>query len=307
MIDEAATAANTVANRDMPITSLRVNFGWDRTRLHADATAQRIVPILAPTGRRRNGALLGSSDRRPGKKLLVDKKGKISDMVAHSPAQPTHRRPVTEGYHFLLDQVPLNLRSLIPSTLKTAYAAAEVLIESEPILKVPSAEDNRGRIISWAIDLGFVKLLQSAQWPFDYRWGTFSRPTGRFLEIILSHSLLTISQTPVANQQPRDVHFRANKRLNNQGFLDFVEFRREREVCGLPHILLIHGYQTLTFAHLGIPNEIHSYGYIYRTPNLMRMPHAVLRPEPPPEETDVEAVMTLKDEIDKWRRDHDKK
>jgi hypothetical protein len=34
------------------------------------------------------------------------------------------------------------------------------------------------------------------------------------------------------------------------------------------------------------------------------MPHEVAAPEPPPEDTDYEAVLSLKEEIDKWRRDH---
>jgi hypothetical protein len=36
----------------------------------------------------------------------------------------------------------------------------------------------------------------------------------------------------------------------------------------------------------------------------MLMPHAVTSTEPPPEDTDIEAVITLKEEIDKWRRDN---
>lgn len=238
---------------------------------------------------------------------MVDKNLKISDMVAESPSKPTDRSAMNEGHHFLLDQMPMVLRPLIPSTLKAAYNAADIVIDNEPILKVPSALDNRGRIISWAVDRGFEMLVQSGQWPFDCRWQSFQRPTGRYLEIRLSHSALTVSQVADPIKQPRDVHFRANKRLNNQGFLDFAEFRKEREVCGLPHILLVHGHQTLTFARLGIPNERHSEGYAYRTPNLMKMPHEVLSPEPPPEDTDFEAVMTLKEEIDKWRRDNDEK
>lgn len=210
---------------------------------------------------------------------------------------------MNEGYHFLVDQMPMVLRQMIPSTLKSAYRAAEIVIENEPILKVASAQDNRGRIISWAVDLGFEKLVQSGQWPFDCRWRSFEKPTGRYLEIVLSHSLLTISQVGDPKNQPRDVRFRANKRLSNQGFLDFPEFRKEQEICGLPHVLLVHGYQDLAFAHLGIPNERHADGYIYRTPNLLNMPHEVTSPEPPPEDTDIEAVMTLRDQIDKWRRD----
>jgi len=209
---------------------------------------------------------------------------------------------------FLRDQVPLVLRSIIPTTLKTAYEAADVVIASEPILNVTSAQDNRGRIIQWAVDLGFERLVQSRQWPFECRWRPFVKPTGRYLEILPSHSVITISQVAEPRLQPRDVRFRENKRLSNQLWLiNLPDPRDDRKTSGLPHILLVHGHQRLSFAHLGIPNENHRAGYIYRSPNLMRMPHEVPQsPTPEPvEQTDIEAVMTLKDEIDKWRRDND--
>jgi hypothetical protein len=53
-----------------------------------------------------------------------------------------------------------------------------------------------------------------------------------------------------------------------------------------------------------MPKGAHADGFEYRTPNLMLLPHAVPMTEPPMEDTDIEAVMTLKEEIDKWRRDH---
>ena len=95
---------------------------------------------------------------------------------------------------FLFDQVPLHLRPKIPETLKNAYAAADLLIKGEPILQVTSARDGRGRIVQWAVDLGFQKLCESGEWPFDHRWKYFAKPTGRYLEIRPSHSVLTISQ-----------------------------------------------------------------------------------------------------------------
>lgn len=116
---------------------------------------------------------------------------------------------------FLLDQIPTHLRPAIPATLKLAYSAASVLIESEPILQVPSARDNRGRIIQWSVDLGFQRVCESGEWPFDFRWRLFERPTGRYVEIRPSHSVVTISQVSDPKKQPRDVRFRANKRLNN--------------------------------------------------------------------------------------------
>lgn len=206
---------------------------------------------------------------------------------------------------FLKDQIPMPLRSQIPATLKTAYDAAALLIKDEPILNVRSALDNRGRIVQWAVDLGFERLCQSGQWPFDFRWRFFERPTGRYLEILPSHSVVTISQVSDPSKQPRDVAFRANKRINGQGWLRGLPKPEDEEPTGgEPHILLLHGYQSLNFAHLGLPREDQQKGYHYRTSNLMLMPHVVASSEPQPEDTDIEAVITLKQEIDKWRRDH---
>jgi hypothetical protein len=223
--------------------------------------------------------------------------------------------PLTLGNHlgymhtvsaerFLLDQIPIVHRALIPTTLKTAYSAARVMAKNEPILQVPSAENNRGRLISWAVDFGFERLIKTGQWPVDYRWRNFAKPTGRYLEIRLSHSVLSISQISNPKQQPRDVVFRENARLENRQFTLFPELEEDREISGLPHFLLVHGYQDLSFAHITVPHVDHGRGYLYRTPNLMMMPHAVPADEPLPEDTDAEAIITLKEEIEKWQRDH---
>jgi hypothetical protein len=204
----------------------------------------------------------------------------------------------------LMDQVPLTARSKIAPTLKAAYAAANLLIDNEPILKVVSAQDNKGRIIQWAVDLGFQKLLESGGWTYDFRWRPFERPTGRYLEIRAPYLVMTISQVEHPTVQPRDVLFRANKRVANGGWLPGLEPEEESAVAGLPHALILHGYQSLNFAHLAMPESYDNKGYIYRSPNLMLLPHAVPAPETPMENTDIDAVLTLKEEIDKWRRDH---
>lgn len=208
---------------------------------------------------------------------------------------------------FLYDQVPPSLRHFIPTTLKLAYAAADRIVSGEQVLQVPSARDNRGRIVQWCVDFGFQGLIKSGQWPFDYRWEWFAVPTGRFLEIRPSHSVLTISQVAEADKQPRDVKFRANKRLHNQPWLRELPNPFDDGMSfGVPHILLVHGHQDLTFAHLGIPSAMHHRGYEFQTRNLLKMPHEQPAPEPelPPENTDIEAVMTLKEEIDRWRKDN---
>jgi hypothetical protein len=207
---------------------------------------------------------------------------------------------------FLLDQIPRKTWPLIATTFVTAYQAAALLIANEPILSVRSAQDNNGRIIAWATDLGFEMLIKSGRWTCDFRWRPFAKPTGHYLEIILSHSVVTISQIADHEKQPRDVMFRANKRLNNQYYLDLEEFADENMVSGVPHILMVHGYQNLDFVHLGIPYEKHSSGYLYKTENLLTLPHEIPSPHPPPENTDMDIneIIKLKEEIDKWRKDN---
>jgi len=206
--------------------------------------------------------------------------------------------------HFLLDQLPLKHRSHIPTTLKTAYSAVKLLIKQEPILQVVSAGQNRGRFISYAVDLGFERLIKTGQWNFEHRWRNFAKPTGQYLEIRLSHSALSISQVSNPNKQPRNVVFRENKRLNNEPFFVLDELNDVREVGGLPHFLLVYGHQELKFAHLGAPHSTHQRDWIYRTGNLMLMPHEVPQEAPPVEKTEFEDAMTLKEEIEKWQKDH---
>jgi hypothetical protein len=85
--------------------------------------------------------------------------------------------------------------------------------------------------------------------------------------------------------------------------MDFMDDEAP-DTSGLPHILLLHGHKSLDFAHLAIPDPMHELGFQHRSSNLMLMAHALPEPEIPPEDTDSEAVMTLKDEIDRWRRDN---
>ena len=208
---------------------------------------------------------------------------------------------------FLADQFPKKYWSLIPSTLRTAYSMAKQIAASEPILQVESAQDNHGRLVSWATDFAFKRLIETGQLPFDYRWQPFSKPTGRYFEIRLSHSVISISQVSDAAKQPRSVRFRENGRMNNEPFFDLPEFADEQEVKGLPHFLLVHGHQSLTFAHLAVPHPLHHRDYRFRTSNLMDVPHEVPSAGPAVEDTDTdfEATSLLKEEIEKWRRDHD--
>lgn len=205
--------------------------------------------------------------------------------------------------HFLEDQIPYRIQALIPKTLRLAYDTANTIVQNEPVLQVESALPNKGRIVSYAVDLAMTRLIDSGQWPVRYIWKKFTLPTGCYLQIMLSHSFVTISQVSEPNKQPRNVRFRENSRLSNQRLLfDSPEDRSEVE--GRPGFLLVHGHQDLSFAHFGVPHRDHQSGYIYLTNNLLRLPHETESYIPPIEQTDIEQVISFREEIEKWLGSH---
>jgi len=208
---------------------------------------------------------------------------------------------------FVLDQFPRRYWPLIPSMMKTAYAAADDLIKDTPILQVESARWNRGRLISWAVDFGMERLIKSGALPFDYRWQSFAKPTGRYLELQLTHSVLSISQVADPTKQPRNVIFRQNGRLNNMPYFDLPEFADESRIIGLPHLLIAHGYQILDFVHLGVPHPMHQFGFTYLSPNLVHLPHEQTDERPAAEDTDIdfESLGLLKQDLERWIADND--
>jgi hypothetical protein len=206
---------------------------------------------------------------------------------------------------FLNDQFPIRQQIMLPPVFRAAYAAVELLAKDSPFLKVPSATFNRGRLVTWAVDHGVENLIKSGQWNVDYRWRTFGapKPTGSYLEIRFSHSVMTISQVADPTRQPRDVVFRENARLFNSPLLPFEELQTEPRVLGLPGLLLIHGHQDLSFLHGAMPHAERKRRYICRTPNLLTLPYEVTQTGPPTEDTSFNDTMTLKEEIAKWLRD----
>ncbi|WP_417814628.1 hypothetical protein [Thalassospira alkalitolerans] len=207
---------------------------------------------------------------------------------------------------FIKDQFPEKSWPVIPRVLRHAYAAADALIKDSPILNVSSAQDNRGRIVTFAVDLGFERAIETAAINCDYRWQEFERPTGRYLQMRFSHSTASISQVPRPSRQPRNVCFRENARLKNQFDLDFLEFREEKMRSEEPHFLIIHGYQELAFAHLALPSSTSKSEYEWKSKNLMGMPHEIVAEGPGFEDTDFDfdEVDLLKEGIERWRRDN---
>lgn len=208
---------------------------------------------------------------------------------------------------FIRDQLPLAQWPTIATVLRTAYAAAADAAKDTPILQIESAMDNHGRVVSWAVDTGLKRAVVSGAIKCDYRWRAFAQPTGRYLELRFPHSTASVSQVASPLKQPRNVVFRENARLKNQASFDLPEFREEQRVMGLPHFLLVHGHQGLSFAHLGVPSSLSAREWTWLSRNIMGMPHEVTSDQPPPENTDIDfnELNILKEEIERWRRDND--
>lgn len=210
-------------------------------------------------------------------------------------------RKVEPG-HFLNDQITPAQRALIPSTLKQAYKAADLLAEENPILDVVSARDQRGRVRTWAVDLAFEKLVSTGQWPFDCSWASYARPTGRYLRIRTEAATISISLVDSPDKPPRHVCFRQNNAMANAPYL-FPEMEEEASVEGVPGFVLVHGHKALEFAHLGMAHPTKR-RWLYRTADLLRTPHTIGDDLPPVEAQDEEAILSLKQEIKKWSRDN---
>ena len=206
---------------------------------------------------------------------------------------------------FFKDQLPLRSWPTVPTVLRTAYAAVTELVKSDPILQVESAEDNKGRLISWAVDFGLKRAVDNGSLPCDYRWRTFAKPTGRYLELRFSHSTASVSQVEDPKRQPRSVVFRENARLRAPGL--FTEIEEKEPVSGAPHFLLVHGHKELNFAHFGAPSATSKYKWTWLSQNLMKLPHEIRSEGPDAENTDVDLdeLNLLKEDIERWMKDND--
>jgi hypothetical protein len=222
--------------------------------------------------------------------------------------------PNQSASEFLISQIPVKHQVLLSPAVRTAYAAARILMEASPVYQMPSAQDNRGRFVSWCVEFAIMALIRSGKWPADFEWqeyglidsstGLVRKGTGHYLVVKLPGAQLTINQVDDPRKQPRDVKFRQNARLANQPLLDGWEIAEDPEQ-GLPVIHLNHGHRELNFLHLGMPNPEHKRGYAFRSDNLLLLPHEVASDTTRVEQTDFdEAAITLKADIEKWRKDH---
>ena len=197
---------------------------------------------------------------------------------------------------FLDDEFPLAYRHLLPSALRRAYATATRLVDAEPSLQTPGGRIQRGDLIAHAAEYEVMRLVEGGSLPFDATWEHFARPTGKHLVVWTKRGRLTISQIDDAERKPRCADFRNNYAVSNQAYLfpymnEEVQSKAERK-----HILLVHGYQELTFSHLTIPHAQFN-RHLAISPNLMTIPHiatpARAKEEGPTQAPDPEATDNL--------------
>ena len=207
---------------------------------------------------------------------------------------------------FVDEELPNKYRPLIPAALRRAYGLANEAIERFAFLRTPGGRYQRGDLIMVAASYEFEQLLLSGNLPFDGEWEFFARPTGRHFVMRTPRARITTNQVEDPRKKPRYAIHRANYAelndvslfpdINEQRRLQREEIERDKE-RRLIHIL--HGYQTLDFAHLAYPHPERN-RHIYRSPNLLNLPRAIDEdgdlppPEGPLDSPDPEALERIK-------------
>lgn len=170
-------------------------------------------------------------------------------------------------------EFPAKSRTYVPSALKRAYANVDKVMESVEWLQTPSAKFHRGDLIVLATEHEFARLIEKGSIPFDMEWENYASPTGKHLVMRTPRAIITINQVD-AKKKPRRAVFRQNMGLPNCEYL-FAEWNEElRQEAGRKHILVLHGYQTLSLAHIAVPNPITS-SLMWWSDNLLKLPHEV--------------------------------
>lgn len=208
-------------------------------------------------------------------------------------------------------EVPLALRHFFPSALRRAYSAADQTIERAPYLTTPGGKYQRGDLIMLAASFEFEQLIKSNNLPFDGTWEFFARPTGKHFVMLTPRARITTNQIDDPAKRPRHAVFRTNYAEVNSRFLfddmnTAADIEREKaETDGKRRLLhILHGYQALEFAHIAYPHPEQNC-HIYRSPNMMRIPHAITSDLPPAEGPAESPTPEILDNIARHLRDND--
>lgn len=201
---------------------------------------------------------------------------------------------------FLDEEFAPELRHVLPTALRRGYVAASRLMETEPFLATPGGKFQRGDLVAVASECEIERLITSGQLPFERTWEPYARPTGLHLVLWTARARLTISQVTDADSKPRHAYFRDNYAMTNQLYLfDFMNKELE-EKKNQKHLLLVHGYKDLTFAHLAVPHAKKN-RLIARSPNLILLPHSIgddlPQAEGPTDSPDPEALDAIRNHL----------
>ncbi|WP_267355542.1 MULTISPECIES: hypothetical protein [unclassified Methylobacterium] len=190
---------------------------------------------------------------------------------------------------FIEEEFPQTVWPLIPSALRRAYATADRTIDHNPYLSTPGGMYQRGDLIMLAASFELERLVRTGDLPFDGDWEQYARPTGKHFVIRTKRALITANQVEDPAKKPRKAVFRMNFEESNQALLfqddeserlkKIEQAKQDGERRSL-HIL--HGYQNLNFAHIAYPDPERN-SHIFRTQNLMRLPHIAIGTLTPPE------------------------
>ena len=211
-------------------------------------------------------------------------------------------KAVNPAQEFALTEVPAALHPLIPPALRRAYGAADEIIERHPQLSTPGGKYQRGDLIAHAADYEFEQLIKAGSLPFEPHWEPYARPTGKHFVMRSGRANITISQVDDPDLRPRNAIYRNRYSIPNAPYFfkfmnDEVEAERGRRL-----IHIVHGYQTLLFAHLTFPHPSANKN-VWRSDNLMKIPHIVTSGLPPSEGPSESPTPEAIDNLERQLRD----
>ena len=199
---------------------------------------------------------------------------------------------------FIDNEFPESIRPLVAPALRRAYTTVDSLMERVEFLSTPSGRYQRGDLIVKATEFEFYRLIMAGSLPFDPAWEDYAAPTGKHLVMRSGRARITINQVESIDTKPRKAVFRENYGISNMAYL-WPEWNEAANFDGKRrHLLVLHGYQVLTFAGIGLPHPKRN-RLLWYTENLMNMPHAVpdefgqTKVEGPSESPDPEAIEEL--------------
>lgn len=196
---------------------------------------------------------------------------------------------------FLSAEIDPALYPLFPAALRRAYANADHVIETHSFLATPGGKFQRGDLIACAAEYEVQRLIETGRLNLDFTWEDYAKPTGKHLVVHTRRGRLTISQVPDVAIPPRQAEFRTIYQVTNAPSLFEYMDKEIEDEAQKKHILLVHGYKLLSFAHFTLPHRMKDVP-IFQTGNLLNLPSLQFEATPaegPSESPDPEAAEHL--------------